>query len=160
VDELPLPCSVSGRLWVCGKRFVGPDPEAALDAVGAIAIVCLCELAELEDHYPGYVEWLTINQPARALWHPVPDLHAPDLGEALVLWSDLQRRLAAGEGLLVHCGAGIGRAGTVAAGLLVELGATVDDAVAHVGAHRPMAGPEVGVQRELLAQLAAHRARR
>jgi hypothetical protein len=49
----------------------------------------------------------------------------------------------------------MGRAGTVAAGLLAELGVPMDEAVARVALHRPMAGPEVGAQVDLLAALAA-----
>jgi hypothetical protein len=152
VDEVPLP-DAPGRLWLCGKHFVGADPEQALDAVGATTIVCLNERPELFDRYPEYVEWLGRNQPERAVWHPVPDLHAPDVEAARELLAELRARIDAGEGLLLHCGAGIGRAGTIAAGLLVTMGMPVADAVATVAAHRPMAGPEAGVQADLLAAL-------
>ena len=57
--------------------------------------------------------------------------------------------------MLVHCGAGIGRAGTLAVCLLMEHGVAADDALALVARHRPMAGPEVGAQRELVDELAA-----
>jgi Cyclin-dependent kinase inhibitor 3 (CDKN3) len=156
VDEVPLPPPSSGRLWLCGKRYVGPDPEGAVQRVGADAIVCLCERDELVERYPAYVEWLRANEGGRALWWPVPDLHAPDLDQALPMWGELRARVDGGEGLLLHCGAGIGRAGTVAAGLLVLMGVTPDRAVSHVAAHRPMAGPEVGAQSSLLRDLAAH----
>ena len=149
---MPLPTG-PGRLWLCGKHFVGADPEQALRAVGATTIVCLNERAELFARYPEYVEWLGRNQPDRAVWHPVPDLHAPDVEAARGLLEELRRRVEGGEGLLLHCGAGIGRAGTIAAGLLVTMGAAVDEAVATVAAHRPMAGPEAGVQADLLAAL-------
>jgi ADP-ribosyl-[dinitrogen reductase] hydrolase len=154
VDEVPLP-EVRGRLWLAGKHFVGPDAEAAIASVGATAIVCLNEAAELRDRYPDYVAWLVANQPDRAIWHPVPDLHAPTLEAALELLAELRRRVGDGEGLLVHCGAGIGRAGTVAAGLLVVLGTPVDDALRTVAHHRPTAGPEAGEQSRLLAAIAA-----
>jgi len=153
-DEIPLPVG-PGRLWLCGKHFVGPDPEAALLRVGAGGVVCLNEAAELAGRYPDYVAWLAANRPGRVVWHPVADLHAPGLEEALGLLADMTGRLVVGQSLLVHCGAGIGRAGTVAAGLLVTLGLGVDEAVATVGAHRPMAGPEAGAQTALLAALAA-----
>jgi protein-tyrosine phosphatase len=55
----------------------------------------------------------------------------------------------------MHCGAGIGRAGTVATGLLISCGVPLPDALHHVGACRPMAGPEAGAQTELLVALAA-----
>ena len=98
--------------------------------------------------------WLSSAGPARAVWHPVPDLHAPALPQAVLLLEDLQRRLERGGRLLVHCGAGIGRAGTVAAALLVRTGLPLDDALARVARSRPMAGPEAGAQRDLLEHLA------
>jgi hypothetical protein len=153
VDEVPLPPAAGGRLWLCGKHYIGPDPELALDRIGATAAVCLTEAAELIDRYPEYVAWLGANQPDRALWWPIPDLHAPHLDDALLLLDELRSRLQSGQSLLVHCGAGIGRAGTMAAALLVTMGATPEDAVAHVAAHRPMAGPEAGPQTELLEAL-------
>jgi protein-tyrosine phosphatase len=158
-DEIPVPGG-GGRLWLCGKHFIGPDPEAALHQVGATGAVCLSEAAELVDRYPGYVSWLRANQPARALWYPVPDLHAPDLEDAVDLLDELRSRLSSGQSLLMHCGAGIGRAGTIAAGLLITMGLSLRDAEAHVRAHRPMAGAEAGAQTELLEALAARSAPR
>ena len=32
VDEIPIPGE--GRLWLCGKHFVGPDAEAVVELVG------------------------------------------------------------------------------------------------------------------------------
>lgn len=156
VDEIPVPFA-PGRLWLAGKHFVGPDAEAALARTGATAIVCLNPRNELEERYPDYVAWLVANHPERALWHPVPDLHAPTPDAASGLLDDLHDRLAAGQGLLVHCGAGIGRAGTVAAALLVTAGTPLDEALRVVRAHRPMAGPEVGAQLDLLHHLAEPR---
>jgi protein-tyrosine phosphatase len=153
VDEIPLPAEIPGRLWLCGKQFIGPDPEAALAEVGATAAVCLNEAAELVERYPNYVEWLGAHQPDRALWWPIPDLGAPDIDSALDLLNQLRSRLEAGETLLLHCGAGIGRAGTIAAGLLMTLGYSPDEAISQVAAHRPMAGPEAGSQTELLDEL-------
>lgn len=152
VDEIPLG-GVTGRLWLAGKHFVGPDPLAALATTGADVIVCLNEAHELTERYPSYVAWLRAE--ARAMWHPIPDLHAPSLREALVLLDDLEARARAGQGLLVHCGAGIGRAGTIAVGLLLRLGVPLADGLTTVSSHRPTAGPEAGSQRALLEELAA-----
>ena len=154
VDEIPLP-GVTGRLWLCGKHVVGPDAEAALARVGADTIVCLNEVDELDDRYPDYVAWLRVQPIERVVWFPVPDLHAPLLAAVLPVVDDLHRRLRTGDRLLVHCGAGIGRAGTMATLLLVRLGFDEDAALAHVAAHRPMAGPEAGTQRELVRLFAA-----
>ena len=155
VDAVPVPDG-PGSLWLCGKHFVGPDPESALERVGATMLVCLNEADELDGRYPDYVAWLRANERTRAIWFPVPDLHAPPLDEALALLAELRRRLAAGESVLVHCGAGVGRAGTIAAALLVTMGVPLDEALATVAAHRPSAGPEAGAQAELLEAVTAH----
>lgn len=157
VDEIPLPEAVPGRLFVCGKQFIGPDPEAALAHVGATTVVCLNEEPELAARYPGYVAWLRVQPAERVVWWPIPDLGAPKPEEALELLRQLRSRLDQGERLLLHCGAGIGRAGTMAAALLVTLGSAPQEAIDHVRAHRLLAGPEAGAQTELLEWLAEHR---
>jgi protein-tyrosine phosphatase len=150
-DRIPLPTS-RGGLWLCGKHFIAPDPELALEKTGATNVVCLSHEHELVDRYPEYVEWLRTDR--RATWFPVDDLHAPELDVVVPLLAQLRAHVDAGEVLLVHCGAGIGRAGTLAAALLISMGESFDDAVATVAANRPMAGPEAGVQRQLLERLA------
>lgn len=153
IDEIPIPGS--GRLWLAGKHAVAPDPEAALARSGADVVVCLNEAHELERRYPDYVPWLERHRPDRALWHPVPDLHAPGDDEARALLVELDARLDAGAGLLVHCGAGIGRAGTVAVLVLAGRGHSLEAALDTLRAHRPMAGPEAGPQHDLVRRLTA-----
>ncbi len=41
IDEIPLPATASGRLWLCGKHAIGPDPEGLMARVGADGVVCL-----------------------------------------------------------------------------------------------------------------------
>lgn len=156
IDEIPV-APLTGRLWLAGKHFVAPNPEATLDGVGASAIVCLCEAHEL-DRYPTYAHWLQVNAPARATWWPIPDMDAPDVEHATQLVAQLRTRLESGAGLVVHCAAGIGRAGAVTIALLLTLGTPLDEATRIVATHRPMAGPEAGPQRMLLAALAARQA--
>jgi hypothetical protein len=153
VDEIPLPRG-PGRLWLCGKQFVGADPEGALATVGADRIVCLCEPSELAERYPGYVAWLATEGPGKAICFPIPDLHAPQVDAALPFLDHLVDLLAGGQVVLMHCGAGIGRAGTMAAALLMRMGVERTAAVATVARSRPMAGPEAGAQSELLMVLA------
>jgi protein-tyrosine phosphatase len=142
-------------MWLSGKHYVGPDPEHALQETGATTIVCLTEAFEIDERYPQYVSWLRANEAGRAVWFPIPDLHAPSPAGARALLDDMLRRLTDGEGLLVHCGAGIGRSGTIAAAVLISLGTSLPEALATVAANRPMAGPEGDAQRELLDALAA-----
>lgn len=138
-------------MWLCGKRVVGPDPAAALTrARGASTIVCFNERRELLRDYPDYVAWLDTNLDGQALWWPVPDLGAPALPDALVMVDTMVDRLDHGEGLILHCAGGIGRAPTMAACVLVALGMGSPEALEHIAAHRPMAGPEAGEQRVLV----------
>jgi protein-tyrosine phosphatase len=158
VHEIPL-LHGAGRMSLCGKRFVAPDAEHALHRAGATTIICLIERGEFVDHWPQYETWLQANAEMRAVWWPIHDLWAPPLAVVEPLLADLDRRLADGHHLLVHCGAGIGRAGTLAAVTLVRQGMSTDEALVHVRRHRPMAGPEVGAQMDLLsAAEAAQRA--
>lgn len=155
VDEVPVPGGPgAGRLWLCGKHAIGPDADALLARLCADRVVCLTERHELDDRYPAYVEWL--ERDARATWRPVHDLSVPPFAEFVDVVDLVHGHLGAGRSVLVHCGAGIGRAGTLAVGVLLRAGCTLDDALVHVAAHRPMAGPEVGAQRHLVDVFAAH----
>ncbi len=149
----PVPVDGRGTLWLCGKHVVGPDPEAALVRAGnARLIVCLNQRHEIADRYPGYVDWLQADDD-RGLWFPIPDLHAPDVDEILPV---VERVVAAlPDGVVIHCGAGIGRAPTLAICALLRVGRSLEEALAEVAERRPMAGPETGAQRALVEAFAA-----
>ncbi len=75
-------------------------------------------------------------------WHaPIPDEQPPDPAferEWAVAGEAIRDRLRLGFDVLVHCKGGLGRAGTIAARLLVELGADPGDAIRRVrGARSP-----------------------
>lgn len=144
IDEIPLPDGVTGRLWLCGKHRIGPDHHAVLDEVEATTVVCLVQEHELLDRYPAYLDFVRGGGDERrtAVWFPIHDLHAPPIDEARPFVESLVRRLRDGERMVVHCAAGIGRAGTMAVLMLMELGVERGDAAATVRANRPMAGPE------------------
>jgi hypothetical protein len=154
IDRIPLPANVSGELWVCGKRAAASrmtQPEWD-------AIVCLVEPHEIAGHHPDYLAWLR-SDGGRAVWFPVPDLHAPTLDIMQNLVGEVVARLRSGERVLLHCAAGYGRSGTTAVCALIELGSGADEALATVASARPGAGPEVGAQRELVSAFTAARAR-
>lgn len=156
IHEIPLPPPAKGRLWLCGKHAIGPDPEGLMARVGADGVVCLTQEHELAERYPTYLAWLRAQPPTRVVWHPIPDMHAPTLEEFAPVLTGLVDRVAAGERLIVHCAGGVGRAGTVAVAMLVSLAVPLDEALVHVRRHRPAAGPEVGTQLDLVRQLHEH----
>ena len=153
IDTLPLPIPTGG-ISMCGKHAIAPDVDFASRRTSADVVVCLVEEHELADRYPEYVAWLRENDGDAAVWFPIHDLGAPGVREARLLLGELSERLHAGDNILMHCAAGIGRAGTMAVCLLMALGVGKDDALATVAAARPMAGPEAGAQLDLVEALA------
>ena len=150
IHEIPLP-TLAGQLWLCGKHFIGPDPERALTSVNADHVVCLVHERELRDRYNSYISWLQLTD--CATWYPIHDLSSPPLAEILPVYQGVVDRLSRGESVVVHCAAGIGRAGTLAVAVCQLTGMPLNEALAHVRKHRPGAGPEVGSQLDAVVAL-------
>ncbi len=145
-----------GSLWICGKHAIGPDPDALFRRIGVapsnVDVVCLVEEHEIADRYPDYVQWLRSSP--TALWFPIHDLSSPDIDRAVDVYSTVWKRLVRRRDVVVHCGAGMGRAGTLAVAMCLHDGRTLDESLEHVRRSRPGAGPEVGAQSMVMAELA------
>ena len=152
IDEVDVPaCDGRVGLTFCpGKRApsaYGPPwaRDVALDfeaihAWGASAVVTLLETNEMSDlDVDGRLE-----PAARAIgadWYhlPIRDGGVPCAAfERRWIWAGLRLRqwLRAGRRVLIHCKGGQGRAGTLAARLLAELGVPAADALTQVRARR------------------------
>jgi len=141
IDQIPIP-SATGSLWLCGRNDVGPDPEAAMEwAGGASTIVCLNPVEELIGRYPEYVDWLREHRAGKAIWFPIENFGAPSARQVMPVVRMIVERLEAGEGVVMHCAAGQGRAGTMAALVLMVIGQNSADAVRTVASNRVFAGP-------------------
>lgn len=68
---------------------------------------------------------------------PVDDFTPPSPEQISQGVSAVAEAVASGKGVAVHCGAGLGRTGTLLACYLVHQGAEADAAVEHVRAIRP-----------------------
>lgn len=144
----------AGHLHLCGLEVIGPDPVAVLDHVRASTVVCLQTDDEIRRRYPGYLDWLADPSPHEAWRLPTDDhLVAPD-AEVLALVDRVLVRLARGENLLAHCGAGWGRAGVLAVLVMVGAGADVDQSLRDLREARPAAGPQSPEQDAQIARLA------
>ncbi len=103
--------------------------------------------------YPAYAEWL--DDPATpSMWSPVGDYGVPDADQAAQIVAAMVEVLEAGDGFIVHCAAGLGRAPTMAICAMVAMGIAPDKARALVAEHRPGAGHEAPAQRRLAESFA------
>ena len=120
-------------------RDLGIDLDAVA-AWGAVAVVTLVEEHELRALKVQHMG--TMVRARHMAWHhlPIPDIAAPGAGFETA-WRGagevLRQRLHSGFSILIHCKGGLGRAGTIAARLLVELGWTPARAIAEVRRIRP-----------------------
>ncbi|ABY33255.1 ADP-ribosylglycohydrolase family protein [Methylorubrum extorquens] len=133
------------------NRDLATDIRAISDW-GATTLVTLIEDHEIDAlKVPGLerecqrhgIEWLHL---------PIPDVSAPtDAFEAAwaTVGEGLRSRLRNGFNVVVHCKGGLGRAGTIAARLLVELGADPGDAIQSVREARPGAIETVEQERHV-----------
>ena len=138
------PAGMSGP-WA---RDLGADLDA-IERWGATAVVSLITDEELDAlsvrGLPGavrdrHMEWLHA---------PIPDGWPPgrDFEDAWTVVGEAMRdRLRLGFDVLIHCRGGLGRAGTIAAHLLVELGASPEEAIRRVRAARSPYAIETAAQ--------------
>ncbi len=137
---------VPGGLHLCGLEVVGPDPDAVLDHVEASVLVCLQTDEEILRRYPTYIGWLGASRSHAVLRLPTPDYLVSSDDEVLSLVGMVFGHLEDGRNVLVHCGAGWGRAGVIAVLIMAAGGSTVEDAVRDLRLARPSAGPESAQQ--------------
>jgi ADP-ribosyl-[dinitrogen reductase] hydrolase len=115
---------------------------AATKSSGYSALVTLMEEHELK--YYGvpkaHMESITKSHELDWFFLPIQDVDIPD-AEFEQAWKVAGRQLISlltnGQSIVVHCRGGLGRSGTIAARLLVELGIDPDEAIDRVRLARP-----------------------
>lgn len=140
---LPLPASVPGRLWLQsmpGRRepwghFLDEARQQQLNLV-----VCLNPIDEVASLSPSYHRAISEGRlPFRWMHLPMRDFGlAQDATAFRQGVEQLTQGLRLGDRVLLHCAAGLGRTGTVAACVLKHLGvaqAAALDAVQRAGSN-------------------------
>ncbi len=151
--SVKLPIGVPGQLYLHStpwryEPFFQAEAEVNRLAIGRI--VCLSPLDEIREKSPEYAKSIEADTiPWTQEMCPMPDYDVPEDREALLkLARSVAERLQKGERVLIHCGAGIGRTGTLALCVLMVLGeakSRAQDAV-----QRARAGPETQAQWDLV----------
>jgi atypical dual specificity phosphatase len=125
----------SGFTWVDQPRLAAlAMPDSVEDLVwlrrhGIDVLVSLTE-TPVPRHWVNEAGLLAVNV-------PVPDMEPPSDRQLDHLVDTIQKANASGMGVAVHCGAGLGRTGTVLAAYLVSRGLTPQQAVEQVRRLRP-----------------------
>jgi atypical dual specificity phosphatase len=124
-----------GFTWIEKPHLAAmSQPESAQDLLwlrqqGIELLVSLTENRPRRD-------W--VNEAGLLLFHePMEDMEAPTQDQIDRCISAIQRAVERNMGVLVHCGAGLGRTGTILACYLVSQGQTAQNAIARIRRLRP-----------------------
>ncbi len=152
-----LPAPIRGRLFLAAMPGRDTDLEADLSQMTALSvssILCLVEHDELRRLAPAYAEACNASgaELPRVETHPIPDFGIPtDVQAYRNTVSATASRLQAGETVLIHCAAGIGRTGMTAIAVLCRL--DLDEADARRRVEAAGSGPETDAQKAFLQEL-------
>ena len=149
-----IPAPVPGVLSTMPRPRGGDwldDELAALRGVDVRVLVSLLTTNEMRELELSGEANAAFRAGLRFYHHPIVDLGVPERAPVLALVDQLVLRLKAGDHVVVHCRAGIGRSSLIAGAVLVKLGITPDTAWTTISAARGVEVPETDEQRAWLS---------
>jgi len=136
----------AGQLSVMAKP-ASSDEFAKLRLLGIDHVVSLLEVDEQSEVGLADEEEFCIKNGMHFTSFPIIDRDVPtSTAEALVLASTLNRDVGNGEHAVIHCRAGVGRAGMIASAVLVQAGYSPEEAIHAVSWARGVLVPDTAEQ--------------
>jgi protein-tyrosine phosphatase len=134
------------------------DEVSGLIHQGVDTLVSLLEAAEARDlDLHGEATACALHG-LRFVHFPIPDRGVPRSRPGFeVLLDELGQDLGSGKAIIIHCRAGIGRTGIVAACLLTRLGVAADEVFTVLSKARGLRMPDTPEQEAWVRQFAAQR---
>jgi len=154
--EVELPGGIKGRLYLHsmpGRQETLDDAWTEITRLGISALVCLAPIDEIREKSPQYAEALEQATVPCTVWRcPICDYQGPaDDSTFVEAVTRTAYSLQAGDRVLVHCGAGIGRTGMFAVATLMALAVAEHEARKRVMAAG--SNPERSAQEEALRRV-------
>jgi len=133
LNELIFPNMTKGRIYLGsmpGRKEELDSDEATISAKGITTVIRLTDNKETKSKSKDYYDCIKHDELKWAeIYYPVPDYSAPINMDSYIELIDLIIvKLIAGESIVIHCGAGIGRTATLAVALLLKLQFGLTDA--------------------------------
>ena len=140
----------SGFLAIMGRPRVGEwadDEFSGLKTLGISSVVSLLEVSEARELELNKEEELCFAAGLEFNSFPIPDRGVPNSAVGLSkLACEIYHRCTEGKSVVIHCRAGIGRSGVVAAAVLMHSGFEVKDAFHKISNARNINVPDTEEQ--------------
>jgi protein-tyrosine phosphatase len=151
--DWPMP----GRLAVMPRPLGGaalPVELSALRDAGFDILVSALTAHDQEELHLNDEAALAASAGLSFVAFPIRDFGVPDRDALVDLARSIGYHLRRGRSVVVHCMGGVGRSGLIASAVLIDLGASAEEAIEAVSRSRGRRVPETRAQRKLLEQIA------